>query len=668
MTLQSFSLDNIVRFIYHYKVIKIIKNFKNIIYRYRAIFFILGLAFASIIGVIHLFNISNSHNVKLITQCSIKNAQKAFKDLEINTGNMLSAALEALLINEEIAFHFSKRNRNPLYRLCRPLFEKIKEQNSITHWYFLNPEPGKTCFLRIHTPHIYNDTITRVTLDTCIKTKELVLGKELGKTALALRAVHPYFHKGHLLGYMELAVEMEYFFNVLKQQTDIEYGLAIRKEFLDESKWASVTKEKKIQNNWNDMEQLLLVNKTSDALHLRRFQKQLENPGRTSDEGIVLEMLTDKKRHFIRGIFPFYDSAKRKVGGVFIQKDITPIFIAMQKQKSEIVTMLLGFMGVITLFMIFFHKQGERELKEYRNRLEELVEERTVKLLEINNRLIMEIENHKQDQVALEEECKAREKAEKKQVEAVKQMERSARLASLGVMAAGITHEINQPLNAIKVTAESIQYWHKRNAGVLPEMFTEQLNIISKSVKRIVEIIQHMRTFWVVPHAPGLTEVDINKAVKNALSLTRQQIHAHGIQERVNLDTEPVMVEGNMVHFEQIIVNLLVNAIYALDEKDRGDKEIKITTRREEQGVELTIEDNGPGLPTEDPGKLFDPFFSTRSSGKGMGLGLAIVKRYIDRYDGTIDARNNAKTGTVITIRFPFSENTGNKNENTAYR
>jgi signal transduction histidine kinase len=654
-------LDNAFRFHYYKEVRKIVETIKSFAYRYRAIFFIVGLASAGIVGVLHLFTVSNNHNVELVTRSCLNTAQKAFTDLETNTGRMLSATLEVLLTNKEIGAQFAKRDRENLYRLTRPVFEHLKKQDNITHWYFLNPEPGRTCFLRVHAHHKYNDIISRVTMDTSIKTKKIAFGKELGKTALALRAVRPYYYKNQLIGYIELGIEMEDFFKVLSKQTGNEYGLLIKKEFLDESKWASLTAEKKIPNNWDDMEHLLLVNQTSDTIHLLQFKEKFGNPGHIPDDGIVLEKLTENKRHFARGIFPFYDAAGRKVGGVFIRKDITPIYNAMQEQKQEIVLMILFFMGIITFFMVFFHKRAEKELRNYRTRLEEMVKESTAELLEINKRLNLEIEEHKQVQEALQDQCKAREEAEEKQLEAVKHAERSARMASIGVMAAGVTHEINQPLNAIKVTADSIQYWHRRNPGVLPQDFVDQLGIITKSVKRIVEIIQHMRAFWVVPHARGVSGVNINRAVKNALSLTRQQILAHGINQRFQLDTaSPAPVfKGNIIHIEQIIVNLLVNAIRALDEKDSDNKEITVTTQQQDRWVVLEIADNGPGLPEVDVNKLFDPFFSTNTGGEGMGLGLAIVKRYIDKYNGTIQVRNRPEGGAVFTVKFPVTANPG---------
>lgn len=634
------------------------RQFRDTIYRYRAIFFIVGLALASIVGVIHLFNVSNTQNVELVTRSSIDSARKAFECLELNTRNMLSATLEALLTNEMIAARFAERNREELYRLVSPFFEEIKRQNTVTHMYFLNPEPEKTTFLRVHSPHLYGDLVTRVTFDNCIETKEMTFGKELGKTALALRCVRPFYYKGKLIGYLELGVQIEDFFRVLKRQTGNEFGLLIKKKFLDRSKWASVTREKGLRYNWDDMKDYLLINATCDCIGVGDYYGKLDEMDSMPGEDLVLGKITQGDKHFVRGIFPFYDAANRRVGGVFVLKNIAPIFIAMKTQEREIVAMLIIFMGIITFFMIFFHKRAEGELRKYRNRLEEMVLDATSELREANRKLNLEIVEHKKIQTILEDECKARAEAEKKEVDAVKQMERSARLASIGVMAAGITHEINQPLNAIKVTADSIQYWHKRNPGTLPEMFIEQLGIISKSVKRIVEIIQHMRTFWVVPHAHATEMVNINKAVKNALSLIGQQLHAHGIKEQVGIETDPLTVEGNLVHFEQIIANLVVNALHALDEKKEKDKKIEITTSRDSKKKKavLIIKDNGPGLPTEDPEKLFDPFFSTHNSGEGMGLGLAIVKRYIDRYNGTIEARNNNDTGATFTLTFPLTE------------
>lgn len=631
-----------------------IQRVQRFFYRHRAIIFILGLAAVSILGIVHIFNVSSRHNVELLTQSSVDEARKAFHSEEVGTKNMLSATLNTLSRDTGILEDFIAGDRDKLFRRVQPLFQHLRSQNSITHWYFIDPEPAKTCFLRVHAPHLYNDVITRSTLEESIKTRRIAFGKELGKTALALRAVHPYFHNGRIIGYMELAIEMQDFFNMLKDHTASDYGLLVAKKYLDRSKWESVVNEAGISDNWNEMAHLVLVSSTCECVREGQYQRPLEAIESIPDSGMVLEMVQRDGNYFVRGIFPFYDASGRKAGGIFVLKNITPLYTAYQNQKREILLIILAFMGIVTFFMIFFHTRAGRELRKYRSRLEEMVEEKTMELVKANIRLELEIEDHKEVQAALEEECRARSVAEKKQVEAVKHAERASRLASIGVMAASITHEINQPLNAIKVTADSIQYWHRRNPGQLPEPFTDQLGIISKSVKRIVEIIQHMRTFWVIPNTPKISAVDINKAVKNALSLTRQQLHTHGIREQIDLTAQPLNVKGNLVHFEQIIVNLVVNAVHALDEhKNNRNKQIAIRTFSQNGNVVLTVADNGPGLPDVEPEKLFDPFFSTHNSGEGMGLGLAIVKRHIDRYNGIIDVGNKEDGGAVFTIKFP---------------
>lgn len=634
-----------------------LQKIRKFIFLYRAVFFILGLAAVSMIGVVALFNMSNANNIDFMTRSSIRQSTLAFNDLEKSLVNTLSATIESLMINKEMAEAFVNRDTRTLLNITSPLLEHFKEQNGITHWYFILPGPEKKCFLRVHSPGLNNDTIRRFTLDRSIETKRFSAGKELGKTALALRGVHPYYYKGQLIGYMELAIDMQYLMSRLKEHTGNEYGVLIDKSFLNYRKWRSVTAQKGIRDNWNDLEHHLLVNQTGDAVKYGLLDKTYKDPAIIDNIGVVLEEFSKTGGHFVRGVFPFFDAQYRKIGGIFILKNVTYTIGEIKAKKKTILLMLIGFMGVVTFFMIFFHKRAEKELRRYRSRLEEMVEEATAEIREANRKLNLEIDEHKIIAQALEEECKAREAAEKKQIRAVKQAERTARMASIGVMAAGITHEINQPLNAIKVTADSINFWHKRHPGMLPETFAEQLEIISKSVKRIVEIIQHMRAFWVIRESPAITTVDINLAVGNALSLTRQQLHSHGITIKKELHPQPLPVDGNLIHFEQIIINLVVNSIHALDEVKGNNKEIRLNTRFEknENRVELTVTDNGPGLPPESIDKIFDPFFSSNSSGEGMGLGLAIVKKYVDRYNGIIKADNTTKANRVTGASFQLS-------------
>ncbi len=244
---------------------------------------------------------------------------------------------------------------------------------------------------------------------------------------------------------------------------------------------------------------------------------------------------------------------------------------------------------------------------------------------------------------------------EKKQLEAMRIIEKASRLASIGVIAAGITHEINQPLNAIKISTDSILFWNKRNPGVLPELFIEELKQISDSSQRIDEIIKHMRLFWVNPEIDRSDRVELNKTLENALSLISRQLFTHNINLKRELCTSELHIESNQIYIEQIIINLINNAIQVLDACDRTEKYILVKSYKKESRAFIEIEDNGPGLPDNIGEKLFDPFYSTKNTAENMGLGLAIVKRIVDRFKGKIEHTNNKEGGATFYISFPLS-------------
>ncbi len=630
------------------------KKLKDKIIRSRAVIAIITLAIANLIGFTFFFIVSHNEHYVLLTDQAIKESENSFNTIERNHTNMLSASLELLMTNKEIAESFYNRDKESLLKLCLPLLENLKTQNGITHWYFINKEPEKTCFLRVHNPSISGDKITRVTFERAIKSKELACGKELGKTAHAIRAVHPFYYKKKLIGYIELGIEFEHIFNKLKEFTGNHYGLIIKKEFLTKSKWKSVRKVKHLRNNWNDDNDFLLLYSTpliddldNDITKTGFFNRILNN-------NVPLKKIKKDKKVFVRGIFPFYDILNRKVGGIYILKNVSSNLGIIESEISSFIILTIVFVGFVTFLMIFFHKKGERKLKDYRFKLEDLVEDRTKNLVEVNEKLEIEIEEHKRDQLALTRESEARNLAEIKHLQATQEVEKHSKMASVGVLAAGITHEINQPLNAIKVTADSIKYWNSKNKGVLPEIFVDQMSLISKGVTRISNIIKHMRDFWIDPKTIIDEKIDVNLVIKAAMNLTIEQMKSHKISKKLKLSPLPLFINCNTIHLEQIIINIVINAINALDRVDRDDKIIYIESREENGLGKILIKDNGPGLPTENSEELFDLFFSKGKKEGGMGLGLAIVKRYVEKYNGIIEAKNNTGKGASFLLSFPL--------------
>lgn len=253
-------------------------------------------------------------------------------------------------------------------------------------------------------------------------------------------------------------------------------------------------------------------------------------------------------------------------------------------------------------------------------------------------------------------ELEAAYEIEKKELETKRLMEKSARLASIGVMTAGITHEINQPLNSIVINSDGILFKDDRDK-VLPESYRQSIEKIFKSAQRIDQIIKHMRTYWnsgddLIRNKP----ININGTINDALDFLNQQIRSHGIELHTSYTSQNPMILGNKVHIEQIIVNLITNSIHAYDRSERKTKKIQVKTELEKSNVLILIEDNGIGLINNNGKDIFDPFYSTKKTDEGMGLGLAIVKNYITQMNGEIFFENKEKAGVIFKITLPILE------------
>lgn len=268
--------------------------------------------------------------------------------------------------------------------------------------------------------------------------------------------------------------------------------------------------------------------------------------------------------------------------------------------------------------------------------------------------VVEDITEHRRMEDYLREHFETRLEAEKKRLEAAQLAAQAARLASIGVIAAGITHEINQPLSAIQVHANTLLYLIEEKKYVLPEPFNKIFYEICEGTKRINHIIEHMRSFWLSPSTEPIEEMDLNAAVQSALSLTSRRVLSHSIKLNVNLASEKIPIKANKLQVEQIVLNLVTNAIQALKKKPTSKKRILIKTEMSDGQSVLTIQDNGVGLPTEKYEDLFNPFYSTKKSGEGMGLGLAIVKMFVDRFKGEIEAATNHDGGATFVVRFPL--------------
>lgn len=230
------------------------------------------------------------------------------------------------------------------------------------------------------------------------------------------------------------------------------------------------------------------------------------------------------------------------------------------------------------------------------------------------------------------------------------QLIQASKMASLGEMSTGVAHELNQPLNVIRMAAANCLRKIKRD-DVVPEHLIEKLNRISDQTARAAQIIDHMRMFGrkerstAGPISPG-------QACRDALDMMSEQLRLGNIVVITELnDTEGINVLGHKIQLEQVIVNLLSNARDAINNNGKA-RRIEMITKQSEDRVSISVSDTGGGVPSGIRDRIFEPFFTTKAVGKGTGLGLSVSYGIIRDMGGELSV-SDVHDGASFCITFP---------------
>jgi len=268
-------------------------------------------------------------------------------------------------------------------------------------------------------------------------------------------------------------------------------------------------------------------------------------------------------------------------------------------------------------------------------RLEARVEARTLELSSANQTLRREVHERHEAERALR-------KAQADLVQADK-------LAALGQMSAGISHELNQPLMAIRSFSENAAAFIERGK---PQVAAENLSRISELARRMGRIIRNLRAFARQEHIE-MGDVDLVGVVEATLELAGPRLAEDSIHLVWQAPQHPVIVRGGEVRLQQVLMNLVSNAADAMADSD--PKRLEISIEAGAGSVRLRVADTGPGI--DDPGKLFDPFYTTKAVGdrEGLGLGLSISYGLVQSFGGAIRGRNRARGGAEFTVELTAS-------------
>jgi PAS domain S-box-containing protein len=241
------------------------------------------------------------------------------------------------------------------------------------------------------------------------------------------------------------------------------------------------------------------------------------------------------------------------------------------------------------------------------------------------------------------------EQAERALGEAQLALAHANRVETMGEFAASIAHEVNQPIAAAILGAETAQRWLARQP---PDLERAGLAIgkILKDTKRAADIISRIRAL--VKKAPERRDdLKINEAISEVIELARSEIFKNSVALRTKLAEALPLVQGDRVQLQQVMLNLIVNAVEAMSQTMEGRRELLISSQSEADCVLVAVQDSGPGLPEAALERAFEAFYTTKSH--GLGMGLSICRSIVEAHGGRLWATANAPIGAVFQFTIP---------------
>ena len=333
----------------------------------------------------------------------------------------------------------------------------------------------------------------------------------------------------------------------------------------------------------------------------------------TPDRPICWQMITNPELPVLGHQEPIIEvQGKRQDGSLF------PIELTIGQMEDQGERKF-----VATIHDITERKEYEEHLRQARDELESRVDKRTNDLQKANNRLRKEIQEHENTQ---------------------NELIQTAKMAVLGQLSAGINHELNQPLTAIRAYADNARSFLQMQKL---EPVQNNLTEISGLTERMSKIIAPLKVFS--RKTTGVVEpISLKSVREGAMSILYGRLDKESVKVLWPEELDDLYVMGDMVRLEQVAVNLLSNAMQAMELQE--DRRVEISCQSDENEVQLKFRDAGPGIDPDELDKVFEPFYTTKEMGQGLGLGLSISHRIVDSLGGRLSANNHPEGGAVFIL------------------
>lgn len=307
---------------------------------------------------------------------------------------------------------------------------------------------------------------------------------------------------------------------------------------------------------------------------------------------------------------------------------LTPYKIIIDRTFSDWIKIIALLLAAVALLLGVRFRNTRAELKTSRGE--------SLQLRELNLSLKHEIIERKQIEAELT----------KAQID----LRRTSKLTAMGQLSASITHELGQPLSAMRNYIATLQLSTAKNGDIRSD---KTLGKLLSLVERMSNVTHQLR-YFARSGDKEIHRINLNNTITGALSVTQPAIQTANVRLTTHSPDQPVAVIAGEVRMEQVLINLIKNAIDAM--QDSSEKLLEVRIAHDDQKAVLSVSDTGYGLSENTLKELFEPFYSTKPSGVGMGLGLAISSNIITEVDGTLTAENLASGGARFTVTIPLAK------------
>ncbi len=330
--------------------------------------------------------------------------------------------------------------------------------------------------------------------------------------------------------------------------------------------------------------------------------------------------------------------------GLVVKLDQSEAYAPIDTLRNELFGLMFIFLVAVIFIASYFAKHIVSPISKITDRARAITDQfLSEKTIDIEQNEVKSLEH------SFEQMTQGLLKANQKLKDTQAQLIQSEKLASLGELSTGVAHELNQPLQIIKMCVDLGQIHLEREDLDKAGSHLQQINT---QVDRAAEIIQHLKIFGRDASLQKREKVSPNQIVHSSLIMLRGQLEHQGILLELALSGDLPLFEVNPLEIEQVLVNLITNARDALESSQ--EKKIIIRTARKYQYIIFEVEDSGSGILTAVREKVFDPFFTTKPVGKGTGLGLSICYGILKDHQGTISVRSEYGKGAVFTLSLPI--------------